>query len=41
MHKKIKKVENWEDCRDYCDAEPACEFFKYKVKGSIVSWDLQ
>merc|ERR1711923_480485 len=26
---KIKKVEKWEDCRDYCDAEPDCQFFRF------------
>jgi len=29
-YKKIKKVKNWTQCRDQCNDDPRCEYFKWK-----------
>merc|ERR1712154_713829 len=29
-YKKIKRVKNWTQCRDQCNDDPRCEFFKWK-----------
>ena len=31
VYNKIKKMKNWEDCRDACNADTRCGYFKYKV----------
>ena len=30
-YNKIRKMKNWEDCRDACNADPQCNSFKHKV----------
>ena len=34
--KRIKSVAQWEDCRDHCDEEEDCEFFKWKVGVELI-----
>merc|ERR1712045_570390 len=29
-YKKIKKVKKWNQCRDMCNDDPDCEYFKWK-----------
>ena len=31
LYERMKSVESWEDCRDECNADTRCEFFKWKV----------
>ena len=31
VYEKIKKVETWEECRDACNADTSCAFFRWKV----------
>ena len=30
--KRIRSVVEWADCRDHCDEEEECEFFRWKVQ---------
>ena len=32
---KKKKVKTWQECRDLCDGNTECEFFKWKVSFEI------
>ena len=31
VYEKIKKVEAWEECRDACNADTQCAYFRWKV----------
>ena len=31
VYEKIKKVETWEECRDACNADTQCAYFRWKV----------
>merc|ERR1711953_1121960 len=32
VYNKIKKMKNWEDCRDACNADTQCNSFKHKKR---------
>ena len=32
VYDKIKRVETWTDCREACNADTQCDFFKWKVR---------
>ena len=38
FYEKIRSVETWEDCRDACNADTRCDYFKWKVS---TEWRLE